>query len=1616
MTEFVHLHTHSEFSLLDGANRLDDLVRRARDLGMKALALTDHGHLFGAIEFYQTALHHGVKPILGMEAYVAPRLRTERRDVRGVKEASYHLTILARNEKGYQNLKKLSSLAYQEGFYYKPRIDKELLALHHDGLVVLSGCPNSEFGHACRVNDAEKALKIADEYKQILGPENFYLEIQNHGLDDLEKPIRDAAFKIAKNLKLRIVATNDAHYLVKDDWKAHDVLLAIATGRHVDDPERLRYEAPEFYVKSAEEMATLFADCPDALKHSVEIAEKCNLELKFGEVHIPRFELPPGENGCTDYLRKLCFEGAQRRYSEITDTLRARLDYEISVIDKLGFASYFLIVWDLRRYAIENGVRVGPGRGSAAGSLVGYCLGITHIDPLRYDLIFERFLTPARKEMPDIDLDFSNEDRQKVIDYIRARYGQANVAQIITYGTMKSRLVVRDVGRALGVDLATVDQLAKKIPKVLDITLVEAAKQEPEIPKMLETQPVLKDLWEVALKLEGLCRHAGTHASGVVISDQPLVEHVPVYVADDTVMTQFDMNALTKLGMLKIDVLGLETLTVLDRAVKLIEKHRGVKINLEKLPLDDRKTYEMLGRGQVKGVFQMETSRGMRELVQQMKPDRIDDVIATIALFRPGPLQSGMVETYVRCKHGQESIKYPHPMLEPILKDTYGVILYQEQVMRIANVMAGFSMADADALRKAMGKKIPAIMEKFKDQFIQGAVKNGVNRELAVQVFDLMAFFAGYGFNKCLVGSTTIVHALTGEHATLESLFRNRRPFVVHALGEDGRLRARCVTDVVWNGRKPVLELRTAQGHRLTATANHPFRTLEGWTNLEDLRPGDRIATPRRLPVPGAATWPRHELITLAGLISEGNVCHPTCLYFYGNDSALVQDFARAVEQFPDTIARITTRRRGIHDVCVSTGRDARFQPGMRPWNASPAEGAVTVASRPTRSGTFRWAEKLGILGRRATEKRVPDPVFTLRDGDIELFLGRLWAGDGFISNARLHVPFYATSSPQLARDVQLLLLRLGIVGGIHEKTFRYRGGRRRGFTVHVVGTNSVEDFLRRIGPHCLGREAQVAELQRHLATTARDRTSKDTVPAAVRQWIDEERQRAGLTWKELEKCSGLSMREFLGNGSAGKRGFRRSTLQDLADLFGSARLAQAATSDLFWDRVVSIEPRGVEDTYDLTVEDDHNFVAGGLVVHNSHSAAYGIISYQTAYLKANYLVEYMTALMSCSMGNQDKMAEYIEECRQLDIEVLPPDLNASDLDFTITDGKIRFGLGAVKGAGEKAIVHILEARRRTGPFATLYAFADATAGQIDHKTVEALIKCGAFDSTGWKRAQLMEVLEPALRIGAMKKEERASGQLTFFSVGLSKDEYPPVPDVPEWPQETLLAFEREALGYYVTSNPLVRYESEIRTYSTTCVDRLTDMEDGAEVTVGGMIGSLRTMITKTGPNKGNRYKIMKFADLTGSCEAVVFTKDLDRNNDYLLDNAIVFVSARVSFRNETPSLRISTVIPIEKAREMLTGRLILRLGAAAGDPEVLSRIREIIAEHPGQVPVYFEVPVAEDRKVVVAAPNNQFVSASDAFLADITEALGSDRVRFAGKPARELAGRPPFAAADRSS
>ncbi|WP_372367115.1 DNA polymerase III subunit alpha [Candidatus Uabimicrobium sp. HlEnr_7] len=760
--QFVHLHTHTHYSLLDGAIKIPNLVKAAREFGMPAIGITDHGNMFGALEFFQACKKEGIKPIVGYEAYVAPNSRL----ARGRENArAFHVTLLAKNYTGYKNLMKLASEAYLTGFYYKPRIDRELLAAHSEGIIAFSGCLASEICRNILNKDLKKARKVMGWYQDVFG-EDFYIELQKNKIKE-QYIANDELIKMGKEFKLPLVYTNDIHYLRAEDAKPHDVLLCIQTGNLVKKADRFRFGSQEFYMKSPQQMRKEAEEFPGAAENTLLIAEKVNLEIPLGEIHIPKFDTPndiPNE----DYLRQLCEEGLHKRYGEVKGEVKDRFEREFGVICKMGFASYFLIVWDFINYARQKEIPVGPGRGSAAGSIIAYALTITDLDPLKYRLIFERFLNEGRNEMPDIDIDFETERRGEVIEYVSQKYGQKQVAQIITFGTMAARAVIRDVARAMDIPLAVVDKVAKKIPAVPGITIEKALKEEEDFRKAYKEDRLITELIDVARNLEGLNRQPGLHAAGVIIADADLTEYCPLYKSSDgTIATQYSMKYLESLGLLKMDFLGLSTLTLIDKALKIIHTNTGKEIDISKIPLDNKETYELLMRGDTGGVFQLE-SDGMRNLVKRLRPDRFEDIIALVALYRPGPLKSGMVDTYIRCKHGEEHPVYKHAILEQILSETFGMILYQEQAMEIAKEMANFSLSEADKLRKAMGKKIQELMDSYREKFVAGAAEHEISEELAIEVYSQIEYFSGYGFNKSHSAAYALV---TYQTAYLKALY-----------------------------------------------------------------------------------------------------------------------------------------------------------------------------------------------------------------------------------------------------------------------------------------------------------------------------------------------------------------------------------------------------------------------------------------------------------------------------------------------------------------------------------------------------------------------------------------------------------------------------------------------------------------------------------------------------------------------------------------------------------------------------------------------------------------------------------------------------------------------------
>jgi DNA polymerase III subunit alpha len=1142
---FVHLHVHSHYSLLDGACKIGDLKTAAERHEMPALALTDHGNMFGAIEFYKTFKKSDVKPIIGMEAYIAPGRRQDR-----VKDpvSAFHLVLLCKDLTGYANLMKLASAAYTEGFYYNPRIDKELLAQHAEGLIATSACLKGEASFYMRAGQKDRGTEIHDTYRQIFG-DDYFIELMDHGLPE-QAAVNEANLAAAKELRIPVIATNDIHYLTREDAAAHDALLCLSTGKVVADENRMRYPAQEFYFKSGKEMSEIFRDVPEAIDNTQRIADACNLEITFGEMHLPNFEPETGEDN-TDYFHRLCREGVERRYGDITPEIEERLEVESEVITSMDYVSYFLIVWDFIRYAKTIGVPVGPGRGSAAGSIVAYALGITDIDPLKYDLLFERFLNKARVSMPDIDIDFCRDRRADVIQYVNEKYGgPANVSQIITFGTMAARAAIRDVGRVLSIPLPEVDRIAKMIPAGPGVKLGESIEQDPDL-KALSQDPAYRDLFDIARRLEGTCRHASTHAAGVVISDGPLDNYVPLHESKGEVTTQYSMDHLEDIGLLKMDFLGLKTLTVLDKALAAVKRRHGLEIDFDTMGLKDAPTFDLLRRGDALGVFQLE-SEGMRELLQRLKPDCFEDLIAILALYRPGPLGSGMVESYILRKHGKEEVSYPHPTLEEVLKETYGVCVYQEQVMRVANRLGGFTLNEADNLRKAMGKKKPEVMALYRTQFIDGAVAQDCPKATAQEVWSQLEFFAGYGFNK-------------------------------------------------------------------------------------------------------------------------------------------------------------------------------------------------------------------------------------------------------------------------------------------------------------------------------------------------------------------------------------------------------------------------------------------------------------------SHTAAYAVISYRTAWLKANYPAEFLAALMSCDMGTTDKVVLYLDECRKTGLQVLPPSLDESLVDFHVTDEGIRFGLGAVKGVGTCAAAEIVRARAEKGePFGSIFEFCETVdLHAVNRSATEALIKAGAFDGLGGHRGQIFQGLDAAMRVGNQAQADRRAGQMGLF--GAASSDAPEeskttggLPEVDEWPEREVLAFEKEALGFYLTSHPLARHADTVARFSTTTTGGLAALPDRARVILAGMVREPREKIIKQGRYKNRKMGFMRLEDLEGSAGAVLFADAYARYGELIGDEAIVFVEGAVDQTRDEPNIKVERVIPLDRAAQALASSVTLRLPSA--DPgRALTPLHSLMERNRGGCPVFLEVPSKGSvRAVIRVAPSLSVLPTRD-FLTEAETLLGAGAITLGG-------------------
>ncbi|MEM1125684.1 MAG: DNA polymerase III subunit alpha [Bacteroidota bacterium] len=1470
MCDFSHLHCHTQYSLLDGAARIKRLVSRAAELELPGLGITDHGNLFGVPEFYTAARKAGVKPVIGSEFYLTPSGMGERQD-----RTRYHQVLWAKNEEGYHNLIKLSSLSYTDGYYYKPRIDRAALERYGSGLVASTCCLQGEVLQTILHKGEDAARAIFEAYLEIFG-DDYFIEIQDHGIAD-QKKCNAVLLRWAKEYNVKVVATNDVHYVDRQDAEAQDVLLCLQTGKDYHDPSRMRFENDQFYLKTADEMTRALKDVEpavvqQALTNSTEIVERCQFDLAMGTLLMPHYPIPEAfQDNMDAYLRHLVYERARPRYGDpLPQHVVERLDYELGIIRDMGFAGYFLIVQDFTTAARDLGVSVGPGRGSAAGSAVAYCLGITNIDPLQYDLLFERFLNPERVSMPDIDIDFDDRGRARVIDYVVQKYGRENVCQIITFGTMGARSVIRDVARVLSIPLAEADRIAKLIPEGPKVNLASAIHDVPEFADLRNHPDAqIRNLMHYAEVLEGSARHTGVHAAGVIIAPGDVSEYVPIAVAkskgDQVVTTQFDGSWVEDFGLLKMDFLGLKTLTVLNDALALIKANHSVDIDLDAIPLDDEATYRLFQRGETVSIFQFESS-GMREWMLKLKPTSINDLIAMNALYRPGPMD--LIPNYIDRKHGREDVDYPHPMLASILETTYGIPVYQEQVMQMAQVMGGFTLGKADILRRGMGKKKKSVVDAMYPEFLAGATAQDVDEQTVQTVWEMMAKFSGYGFNKCVVGETEITHAESGQRTTVGALFHSREPFTIHALDDTGRLVPRRVTDVMWNGRKPVFELRTRLGKRIVATGNHPFRTLGGWTNLEDLRPGTRIAAPRRLRIDTPCPGPTPDLFALA--------CH--------------------IQGAPEDMS-------------------------------------------------------------------IPEAVFTLCDADIERFLEHL----GVLSEDA-PAPFVAATE-RLARDLQSLLLRLGIVATV---------------------------------------EAEQNSTQWSVRHDARSMYSPSKPPCHTE--LDSGSRGVGVgILNQVQDDKGRSRQDDKALGPV-------TQLVDSGNLQPEGGHEPATEGDIVWDEVVEIVPRGVQDTYDLTVERDHNFVADGLIVHNSHSAAYSLVAYQTAYLKANYPPEFMAAAMTNEMGTTDKLAVVLEEARKMGLSILPPAINASDAPFTVEDGQIRFGLGGIKGVGLGAIEALVQTRAAHGPFKTLFQLTKhLDLRTVGKKALESLAAVGALDELEGHRAQQVEGVDLAFQYGQKSQADAAAGQSSLFAAvpNAAANLEPSLPHVEPWSKGQALKMERDLIGFYVSGHPLDAYQPEVQAFSTAHLGDTETLEaavaEAAESSSGDGYGrpqrpthsfcGILTDVQRRTTKSGRPIAFATLEDFSGQAEVTCFASVLDRVQPYLQVDEVVLVRGEVEVRGGDVRLVARDVIPMWKVREQLVKGITLTLDHAATTEAFVDQLHTLCTAHRGACRLYFEVRTPDVTGGMVRLRSRQVVvDPTPDLMKGLAELVGTENVRLEGE------------------
>jgi len=1565
---FTHLHLHTEFSMLDGAARVVDVVKAAVADGQPALGITDHGNMYGILDFYKEARRQGIKPILGTEAYMAGESRFERPVRRGRvddgggegdggEKLYYHLTLLAESNLGYKNLLKLSSAAYLEGYYYKPRLDWELLAKHGEGVIATTGCLGGVVLQALLRGDIDQATTLAARLQDIFGRDNLFVELQDHGLA-AQRKTNPQLIDIARRIGAPLLATNDSHYTHRSDAVAHNALLCVQTGSVMDDPKRFKFEGDEHYLKSSAEMRQLFREVPTACDNTLWIAERADVEIEFGKAKLPSFPRPDGFSDADSYLRHLTYQGAETRYSSpLPDQARERLDYELGVISSMGFSDYFLVVWDLIRFARESRIRVGPGRGSAAGCCVAYCLGIVDLDPLTHGLLFERFLNPGRQQMPDIDMDFDERYRSDMIRYATERYGWDRVAQIVTFSTIKARAAVRDAARVLGYPYSVGDRVAKAMPPLVmgrdtplwacfdpHPTYADGYKVATELREMYHADPDVARVVDVARGLEGLRRQDGIHAAAVVISAEPLTEYLPIQrkpepggrPEDSPIVTQYEMHGVEDLGLLKMDFLGLRNLSVIERSLDLIEASTGTRPDIDKLPLDDPPTFELLRRGDSVGVFQLE-SPPMRTLVRALAPTSFDDVAALIALYRPGPMAANMHNDYADRKNGRKPITYLHEDMAIALSETYGL---------------------------------------------------------------------------CLTGDTRVWVPAEGRMARLDQLDAGAG-VSVQALGADHRTVVRPVTHWVCNGERDVVQLRLGNGMTLSGTPDHQVLTDRGWKPLGDLGAHDFVAVARELVGPACPDpFDEDRLRILAYLIADGALTVSFQVGFSNSDAVLLEAFGQAMTRaFPEMRLHDSVGVRGVHRLFCGNGKGH----GGGPSRLLSWLGQLGLKYEP---GLRRG-------GAHSEDKFVPDFVFGLSDEDVATFLASLWDCDGYVGSGFAH---YRTISPRLAADVQLLLLRLGIEAVVYSSNYtRPRDGAR--IVAHQVTVFDGAALSRWLSPRMLhprkaatmmtseskGTTVPRADLvaavalaypeakrpvleaagiaRSHLSPSVQQRYPRIHEGAARRIaeafGVADIEAQLRLNWVQVDSVTDAGrqlvyditvedVHNFVANGIVAHNCIYQEEMMRLAQIFAGYSLEEA-------DNLRKAAGKKVREIMALERE---KFVAGcdntgygrelgtalfdliepfaDYAFNKSHSYGYGMVSYQTAWLKANYPVEYFAALLTSVKDDKDRTAVYLAECRAMEIEVRVPDINDSISEFSAAadrgnagKGAIVFGLSAVRNVGTSLVERIEAERNASGSFKDFYDFCERVDQVVLNKrTVESLIKGGAFDSVGHLRQGLCQVFEQIVDRTLARRRERDQGVMSLFGdlgeggggAGFD-DSRVEVPAV-EFDKTTRLAFEKEMLGLYVSDHPLMGVEAALRKQVDGTIAELRDQREGEMRWVGGVVTNLSRKYTK----RGELMATFVLEDLQSAVEVWVFPRTMTDVGHLLADDSVICVKGRLDLREETAKLICMELKRPDLTRGDRAEPLHLDIQPAALSDDRVAQLKRLLVEHPGRSPVFLHL------------------------------------------------------------